>query len=77
MKPSIDTCCMVVGGLLLEQAPKAFLLSDAMLETYYEPALQNFKDLFIKDFEAPGDFKQKVMDNVRQYLDITRMRFQA
>lgn len=75
MKYTIDSCIVVVGGLLLERAPKAFILSDELLESYYEPALQEFKDLFLKDFEAPGDFRQKVLDNVYRYCDNKRMRF--
>lgn len=71
----LNSMVVVVGGLLLEQAPKAILLSDAQLEDYYEPALQNFKDIFLEGFEPPADFKQLVMDHVRRYLDQRRMRF--
>lgn len=75
MKVTIDSCIVVIGGLLLEQAPKAIILSDEQLESYYAPALQNFKDLFIKDFEEPPGFQKRVMDTVRRYLDDKRMRF--
>lgn len=75
---SIETIKVIVGGLLLEQAPKAILLSDSQLENYYEPALQNFKDFYQLEhksaFEPPADFKQLVMDHVRRYLDHNRMR---
>lgn len=76
---TMDKAVMLTGGLLLEQAPKSMLLPDSQLENYYEPALQEFKD-FAKvdygiDFEPPGDFKQRVMDHIRYYLDGKRKRF--
>ena len=76
----IEQAVLLVGGLLMEQAPKAILLSDEQLGTYYEPALQNFKDFLLADhdvdFEPPADFRQKVMDHVRSYLDLKRMRIE-
>lgn len=79
MGKSIDHAVVIVGGLLLEQAPKAILLSDEMLGQYYEPALQNFQDFCALDGVKfiPGDFfRQQVMDHIRYYLDMKRMRFE-
>ena len=73
MKLSVEQCAFIVGGLLLEQAPKLLLLNEAQLEEYYAPALQNFIDYmkadYNLDFEAPADFKNQVMGHVFKYLD--------
>lgn len=74
----IDQAIVVVGGLLLEQAPKALLVSDEQLASYYDPALAEFQ-AYIKadydvDFEPPCNFKEQVLDHVRRYLDLRDRR---
>lgn len=76
---SIDVPVVIVGGLLLERAPKTVIMSDERLEEYYQPALQEFIDFCRMEwktlFEPPENFRQMVLDHVRTYLDMRRMRF--
>lgn len=79
-KVTHEVAVFIVGGLLLEQAPKAVIMPDEQLETYFEPALQNFKDFMLHerglvfDPDPVEKFKVAVMDHVRGYLDMHRMR---
>jgi hypothetical protein len=78
---STEVAVFLVGGLLLEQAPKAVIMTDEQLESYYEPALQNFQDFMVNDHrtvftpDPPEQFRQMVLDHVRRYLDMRRMRY--
>lgn len=76
---SMEMPVVIVGGLLLERAPKSILMTDEMLESYYDGAVQEFKDFCQVEwktvFEPPNNFKTMVMDHVRYYLDMKRMRF--
>ncbi|KAB0665636.1 hypothetical protein F6V25_07900 [Oryzomonas japonica] len=78
MNCSIGQAAHLVGGLLLERAPQAMLLPDSQLEGYYQAALQSFIGIMKQsgtEFEPPEDFKEKVMDQVRRYLDYKGKRF--
>lgn len=76
---AVDVAVVVVGGLLLERASRAVMISDDQLENYFEPALQEFTDLCATEwktvFEPPQNLRTMVMDHVRTYLDMKRMRF--
>jgi hypothetical protein len=71
---TIDVAALLVAGYLLEQAPRALIISYDQLCEYYEPALQNFKDLNDKYFDPPTGFRVLVMDQVNWYLDLMAER---